>query len=117
MENMEDFCVSHIYSQRKFLLLPYLRRPHCRPLLLLLRPPPSPSLPPLTLPPLPLQPSLSSFATATDAAEAAILLKFHSKHVTIKNKTKHIMKISHINVNIYDKTTATSLKMLNEDEN
>jgi hypothetical protein len=30
-------------------------------------------------------------------------LKFHPKHVTNKNKTKHIMKISHINVNIYDK--------------
>jgi hypothetical protein len=26
-------------------------------------------------------------------------LKFHPKHVTNKNKTKHIMKISHINVN------------------
>jgi hypothetical protein len=37
----------------------------------------------------------------------AIALKFHPKHVTNKNKTKHIMKISHINVNIYDKT-ATS---------
>jgi hypothetical protein len=34
-------------------------------------------------------------------------LKFHQKHVTNKHKTKHIMKISHINVNIYDKT-ATS---------
>jgi hypothetical protein len=33
-------------------------------------------------------------------------VKFHSKHVTSKNKTKHIMKISHINI-IYDKT-ATS---------
>ena len=42
-----------------------------------------------------------------DAAAAdAIVLKFHPKHVTNKNKTKH-MKISHINVNIYDKT-ATS---------
>ena len=29
------------------------------------------------------------------------------KHVTNKNKVKHIMKISHININIYDKT-ATS---------
>ena len=41
------------------------------------------------------------------AAAAAVGLKFHTKHVTNKNKTKHIMKISHINVNIYDKT-ATS---------
>jgi hypothetical protein len=41
------------------------------------------------------------------AAVAAIGLKFNPKHVTNKNKTKHIMKISHINVNIYDKT-ATS---------
>ena len=38
------------------------------------------------------------------AAAAAIALKFHPKHVTNKNKTKHIMKISHINVNICDKT-------------
>ena len=36
------------------------------------------------------------------AAAAAIALKFHPKHVTNKNKTKHIMKISHTNVNIYD---------------
>ena len=36
-------------------------------------------------------------------AAAAIELKFHPKHVTNKNKTKHIMKISHINI-IYDKT-------------
>ena len=40
-------------------------------------------------------------------AAVAIALKFHPKHVTNKNKTKHIMKISHINVNMYDKT-ATS---------
>jgi hypothetical protein len=40
-------------------------------------------------------------------AAAAIALKFHPKHVTSTNKTKDIMKISHINVNIYDKT-ATS---------
>jgi hypothetical protein len=37
-------------------------------------------------------------------AAAAISLKFHTKHVTNTNKTKHIMKISHINVNIYGKT-------------
>jgi hypothetical protein len=36
-------------------------------------------------------------------------LKFHPKHVTNKNKTKHIMKISHINVNIYDKTVQSIL--------
>jgi hypothetical protein len=41
------------------------------------------------------------------AAAAAIGLKFNPKHVANKNKSKHIMKISHINVNIYDKT-ATS---------
>ena len=41
------------------------------------------------------------------AVAAAIALKFHPKHVTNTNKTKHIMKISHINVSIYDKT-ATS---------
>jgi hypothetical protein len=40
---------------------------------------------------------------AVAAAAAAIGLKFHPKHVTNKNKTKHIMKISHISVNIYDK--------------
>jgi hypothetical protein len=40
-------------------------------------------------------------------AAAEIGLKFHPKHVTNKSKTKHIMKISHININIYDKT-ATS---------
>ena len=39
-------------------------------------------------------------------AAAAIALKFHPRHVTHKNKTKHIMKIPHINI-IYDKT-ATS---------
>ena len=41
------------------------------------------------------------------SAAAAITLKFHPKHVTNKNKTKHIMKISHINVNIYDRTAAS----------
>jgi hypothetical protein len=46
-------------------------------------------------------------AAAAAAAAAAIGLKFHTKHATNKNKTKHIMKISHINVSIYDKT-ATS---------
>ena len=37
------------------------------------------------------------------AAAAAIGLKLHPKHITNKNKTKHIMKISYINI-IYDKT-------------
>jgi hypothetical protein len=68
---MEDFCVSHNYTQRDLLLLLRRRR----------HPPPPPA--------------------------AAIALKYHPKHVANKNKTKHIMKISHINVNIYDKT-ATS---------
>jgi hypothetical protein len=45
-------------------------------------------------------------SSSAAAAVAAIALKFHPKHVTNKNKAKH-MKISHINVNIYDKT-ATS---------
>ena len=40
-------------------------------------------------------------ATTIAAAASAIPLKFHPEHVTNKNKTKHIMKISHINVNIY----------------
>jgi hypothetical protein len=31
-------------------------------------------------------------------------LKFHPEHATNKNKTKHNMKISHINVNIYGNT-------------
>jgi hypothetical protein len=46
-------------------------------------------------------------AAAAAASAATIALEFHTKHVTNTNKTKHIMKISHINVNIYDKT-ATS---------
>jgi hypothetical protein len=46
-------------------------------------------------------------ATAIYPRAAAITLKFHQKDVTNKNKMKHSMKISHINVNIYDKT-ATS---------
>ena len=40
-------------------------------------------------------------------AAAAIALKYHPKYVTNKNKTKHIMKISHISVNIYDKTSTS----------
>jgi hypothetical protein len=46
-------------------------------------------------------------AVAAAAAAATIGLKFHPKHFTNKSKTKHIMKISYINENIYDKT-ATS---------
>jgi hypothetical protein len=49
----------------------------------------------------------AKYPRAAVAAAAAIGLKFHPKHLTNKNKTKHIMKMSHINVNIYDKT-ATS---------
>jgi hypothetical protein len=52
-------------------------------------------------------PPSSAAAAAAAATAAAIALKFHPKHVTNKNKTKHIIKISHISVNIYDKT-ATS---------
>ena len=37
------------------------------------------------------------------AAAAAIALKLHPKQVTNTNKAKHIMKTSHINVNIYYK--------------
>ena len=40
------------------------------------------------------------------APAAAIALKIHQKQVTNKNKTKHIMKIPHINI-IYDKTTTS----------
>jgi hypothetical protein len=68
-------------------------------LLLLLPPPPPASAAIYTYP--------RAAAAAAAAAEAAIALKFHPKHATNKNKTKHIMKISQINVNIYDKT-ATS---------
>jgi hypothetical protein len=54
------------------------------------------------------------------AAAAAIGLKFHPKDVSNKNKTKHIMKISHINVSIYDKLQQVNkivIKMLNKHEN
>jgi hypothetical protein len=57
---------------------------------------------------------------AVAAAAAAIGLKFHPKHVTNKNKTKHIMKKSYINVSIYDKTATSQqivTKMLNKHEN
>ena len=73
MDNMEDFCVSHNYTQRDLLLLHLVFIPS------------------------------SSASAAAAAAAAAITLKFHPKHVTNRNKTKHIMKILHINVNIYDK--------------
>jgi P pilus assembly chaperone PapD len=55
-----------------------------------------------------------------DAAAAdAIALTFHQKHVTNKNKTKYIMKISHISVNIYDKKQVNKIviKMLIKREN
>ena len=103
-----DLCVSHNYTQRD--------PRSCR------FPPPTPP-PPLSSsssysatvllrpsPPPPLSALLrhSPFPpfSAADAA-AAITLKFNPKYVKNKNKTKHIMKISHINLNIYDKT-ATS---------
>jgi hypothetical protein len=83
MENMEDFCVSHNYIKET-----------------------------------------SSSSSSSAAAAATILLlrcrrrrrrrrrgsnslKFHPKHATNKNKAKYIMKISHITVNIYDKTAAS----------
>jgi hypothetical protein len=40
-------------------------------------------------------------AAAAAAAAAVISLEFHPNHVTNKTKAKHIMKISHINENIY----------------
>jgi hypothetical protein len=94
MENMEDFRVSQNYTQRDLLLL------------------------------LPLSSPLAAAAAAAihtyPRGAAAIALKFHPKHVTNKNKTKHTMKISHINVNIYDKTTKVNkivIKILNKHEN
>ena len=76
-------------------------------------PPPSPLHPPSRHPP-PLPPAAAAVAAIhvyprAAAAAAAIALKFHPKHENdkISDKTKHIMKISHIYVNIYDKT-ATS---------
>jgi hypothetical protein len=90
MENMEDFCVSHNYTQWNILLL-LVFIPH-------------------------------SSSSASVVATAALLLFWHrrrrhssgsnnvavpTKHVTNKDKAKHIMNISHINVKIYDKT-ATS---------
>ena len=47
-------------------------------------------------------------SAAAAAAAVAAALKFHLKHVTNKNKTKHIMNISHINI-IYDKTTTRNV--------
>jgi hypothetical protein len=53
----------------------------------------------------PLTPAAAAVAAAIhtypSAAASAISLKFNPEHVTNKNKSKHIMKISHINVNIY----------------
>ena len=42
-------------------------------------------------------------AGAAATAAATLALKFHPIHVTNKNETKHIMKLSHVNVSIYDK--------------
>jgi hypothetical protein len=47
-------------------------------------------------------------AAAAAATVVAIALKFRPKYVTNKNKTKHTMKRSHINVNIYDKAATFS---------
>ena len=53
-------------------------------------------------PPTPAVVAAAAIHTYHRAASAStISLKFHPKHVTNKNKTKHIMKISHINVNIW----------------
>jgi hypothetical protein len=76
MEQMENFCVSYHYGQRELLFFhssSYSRAA-----------------------------AIHTYPRAAAAAAAAIIsLKVHPKHVTKKNKTKHIMKISHINVNIY----------------
>jgi hypothetical protein len=71
--------------------------------LVILHPKIHPPLPPPPLPPY----SSSSSAAATAALlllrrHYIIALKFHPKHITSKSKTKHIMKISHINIT-YDK--------------
>jgi hypothetical protein len=79
------------------IITPKTPPPHAPPSLLLRGRPPPPLLAPL--------PSSSSSSAA--AAAAAIALKFQPKHVTNINKTKHIMKISHIGVNIYDKTASS----------
>ena len=60
-------------------------------------------------------------STTTAAAAAVVIaLKFHPKHVKNKNKTKHMMKISHINI-IHDKkiqqVNQIVIKMLNKYEN
>jgi len=70
--------------------------------------PPSPPPPPPPPPPLAAAAAIYPRAAAAAiypraAAAAAIALIFHPKHLTNENKTKHFMKISHINVNIYDK--------------
>ena len=49
-------------------------------------------------------------ATTTTATAAVIALKFHPKLLTNENKTKHFMKISHINVNIYEKAKTSQPK-------
>jgi hypothetical protein len=111
MENMEDFCVCHNYTQRDPSSFPpsptsSSSSSSSHPPSL---PPPSSFSAALQQQQQPPPPSSTSAAYSAAAAAAAtvIALKFHPKHATNKNKTKHIMKISHINVNIYDKT-ATS---------
>jgi hypothetical protein len=61
----------------------------------------SSSLRPLTPAAAEVAAAIHTYPRAAAAAASAISLKFHPEHVTNKSKTKHIMKISHINVNIY----------------
>ena len=75
MENMEDFCVSHHPKRAS---------------------PPAPAAEAVAA-----AKHTYSSAAAAAAAVAAISLKSHTEHATNKNKTKHIMKISQINVCIY----------------
>jgi hypothetical protein len=74
MEQMEDFCVSYYYGQGELLLL---------------------------LP----SSSYSSRSSHTHLPQSSSsrshIVEIPPKTLTNKNKTKHIMKISHINVNIY----------------
>ena len=86
---MEDFCVSHNYTQRDLLLLlppssSSSSNSHRRP------PPPPPSL--LLLQQQQPPPSSSSSAAA---AAAAIALKFHPKHEKQKQNETHYENITH----------------------
>ena len=78
MENMEDFCVSHNYTQRDLICLPssfsstYSASVAVALLLLLRRPPPAPP------------PSFSADAALADAALAALHL-IHRRHLPLLN--------------------------------